>query len=50
MKLDWHDDNEAYLLFGRELNKIIAMLQHLSERNPSEEKLKYFIEQLIRCF
>mgnify|MGYP003120579911 FL=1 len=47
MKLDWHDDNEAYLLFGRELNKIIAMLQHLSERNPSEEKLKYFIEQLI---
>ena len=47
MKLDWHDDDGAYLLFGRELNKIIAMLQHLSERNPNEEKLKYFIEQLI---
>tara|TARA_R100000742_G_C4250068_1_gene68479 strand:+ start:637 stop:936 length:300 start_codon:yes stop_codon:yes gene_type:complete len=46
MKLNYHDDNECFLLFGKDLNKIIAMLQIFSDRNPSEEKLKKFIEQL----
>ncbi len=46
MKLNWHDDNECYLLFGKDLNKIIAMLQIFADRNPSEKKLEDFIEQL----
>ena len=46
MKLNYHDDNECYLLFGKELNKIIAMLQIFADRNPNEVKLQNFIEQL----
>ena len=46
MKMNWHEDNEAYLLFGKEINQIIAMLQILSDRNPGELKLEEFIEQL----
>ncbi len=46
MKMNWHEDNEAYLLFGKELNQIIAMLQHLANRNPNEVKLQKFIKQL----
>ena len=43
MKMEWHEDNEAYLLFGKEINQIIAMLQILSDRNPGELKLEKFI-------
>ena len=46
MKMEWHEDNEAYLLFGKELNQIIAMLKIISDRNPNEKKLNKFIEQL----
>jgi len=46
MKLNYHDDNECYLLFGKELNKIIAMLQIFADRNPNEVKLQKFIERL----
>ena len=46
MKLNYHDDNECYLLFGKELNKIIAMLQIFADRNPDEEKLQDFVEKL----
>ena len=46
MKMEWLEDNEAYLLFGKEINQIIAMLQILSDRNPGELKLEKFIEQL----
>ncbi len=28
MRMNFHNDDECYLLFGKELNKIIAMLQN----------------------
>ena len=46
MKMKWHDDSEAFLLFGAELNKIIAALQYLSKKNSTSSKVKKFIEQL----
>ena len=47
MKAQWHNDSEAYLLFGKELNKIIAALQYLSDRNPNTQSLNRFIDKLI---
>ena len=47
MKVQWHNDSEAYLLFGKELNKIIAALQYLSDRNPNTQSLNRFIDKLI---
>ena len=47
MKLNYHDDNECFLLFGKDLNKIIAMLQILKDSNPNVEQLPVFIDQLI---
>ena len=47
MKAQWHNDSEAYLLFGKELNKIIAALQYLSDRNPNTQSLNKFIDKLI---
>ena len=46
MKLNYHDDNECYLLFGKEINQIIAMLQMLSDRNPDVDELGDFVEKL----
>ncbi len=46
MELNWHNDKECYLLFGKEINQIIAMLQILSDRNPDVENLGEFIEKL----
>ena len=46
MKTKWHDDSEAYLLFGAELNKIIAALQYLSDKNPDVDGMNKFIERL----
>jgi len=46
MKMEWHDDNEAFLLFGAELNKIIAALQYLSDKNPDVEGMNKFIQKL----
>ena len=46
MKIQWHNDSEAYLLFGKELNKIIAALQYLSDRNPGVEGMNKFIQKL----
>ena len=46
MKIQWHDDSEAYLLFGKELNKIIAALQYLSDKNPNVEGMNKFIQKL----
>ena len=46
MKTKWHDDSEAFLLFGAELNKIIAALQYLSDKNPDVEGMNKFIERL----
>tara|TARA_B100001564_G_scaffold217658_1_gene183391 strand:- start:647 stop:946 length:300 start_codon:yes stop_codon:yes gene_type:complete len=46
MKMNFHNDDECYLLFGKEVNQIIAMLQILSDRNPDVENLGEFIEKL----
>ena len=45
--MNFHNDDECYLLFGKELNKIIAMLQILKDNNPNVEQLPAFIDQLI---
>ena len=42
----YHDDSECYILFGKEINQIIAMLGILSERNPDVENLSEFIDKL----
>ena len=47
MKIQWHNDSEAFMLFGKELNKIIAALQYLSDRNPDTQSLNKFIDRLI---
>ena len=43
---NFHDDSECYLLFGKEVNQIIAMLKILKDRNPHVEKLEDFIDKL----
>ena len=46
MRMNFHNDDECYLLFGKELNKIIALLQMLADRNPDVDRLGEFIENL----
>ena len=46
MEMNFHNDNECYLLFGKEINQIIAMLQMLADRNPDVEELGDYIEKL----
>tara|TARA_R100001126_G_C4855579_1_gene164468 strand:- start:623 stop:925 length:303 start_codon:yes stop_codon:yes gene_type:complete len=46
MEMNFHNDNECYLLFGKEINQIIAMLQMLADRNPSVDELGDFIDKL----
>ena len=46
MKMKWHEDNEAFLLFGAELNKVIAALQYLSDKNPDVDGINKFIQRL----
>ena len=46
MKMKWHDDSEAFLLFGAELNKVIAALQYLSDKNPDVGGMNKFIQRL----
>ena len=43
---NFHDDSECYLLFGKEVNQIIAMLEILKDRNPHVEKLEDFVDKL----
>ncbi len=43
---NFHDDSECYLLFGKEINQIIAMLEILEKRNPDVDKLADFISNL----
>ena len=47
MRMNFHNDDECYLLFGKELNQIIAMLQILKDNNPNVEQLPTFIDKLI---
>ena len=44
--MKWHDDSEAFLLFGAELNKVIAALQYLSDKNPDVGGMNKFIQKL----
>jgi hypothetical protein len=46
MKIQWHNDSEAFMLFGKEVNKIIAALQYLSDKNPDVEGMNKFIQRL----
>jgi len=46
MRMNFHNDDECYLLFGKELNKIIAMLQMLADRNPNVDELGDFINKM----
>ena len=43
---NFHEDGECYLLFGKEINQIIAMLEILEKRNPDVDKLATFISNL----
>ena len=43
---NFHEDSECYLLFGKEVNQIIAMLEILKDRNPHVEKLEDFVDKL----
>jgi hypothetical protein len=40
------DDNKSFLLFGKDLNQIIMVLQSVSDRNPDVLKLNDFIQKL----
>ena len=42
----YHKDHKSFLLFGKQLNQIIAMLQMISDRNPDIQKLNEFIQYL----
>ena len=46
MRMNFHNDDECFLLFGKELNKIIAMLQMLADRNPNVDELGDFIDKM----
>ena len=46
MRMNFHNDDECYLLFGKDLNKIIAMLQMLADRNPNVDELGDFIDKM----
>ena len=42
----YHEDSKSFLLFGKQLNQIIAMLQMISDRNHDIQKLNDFIQYL----
>ena len=42
----YHEDSKSFLVFGKQLNQIIAMLQMISDRNPNIQPLNDFIQYL----
>ena len=44
----YHKDSKSFLLFGKQLNQIIAILQMVSDKNPDIQKLNDFIQYLSR--
>ena len=42
----YHEDDKSFLVFGRQLNQIIAILQMVSDKNPEIQKLNEFIQYL----
>ena len=42
----YHEDSKSFLVFGKQMNQIIAILQMVSDRNPDIQKLNEFIQYL----
>ena len=42
----YHEDSKSFLLFGKQLNQIIAILQMMSDKNPNIQPLNEFIQYL----
>ena len=42
----YHEDSKSFLLFGKQLNQIIAILQMMSDKNPNIQALNEFIQSL----
>ena len=42
----YHEDSKSFLIFGQQLNQIIAILQMVSDKNPDIQKLNDFIQYL----
>ena len=42
----YHKDHKSFLLFGKQLNQIIAILQMMSDKNPNIQPLNDFIQYL----
>ena len=42
----YHNDSKSFLLFGKQMNQIIAILQMVSDKNPDIQKLNDFIQYL----
>ncbi len=42
----YHKDSKSFLLFSKQLNQIIAILQMVSDKNPDIQKLNDFIQYL----
>ena len=40
------DDNKSYLIFGKQLNQIIMVLQIMSDKFPDVQKMNRFIQSL----
>ena len=40
------DDNKSYLIFGKQLNQIIMVLQIMSDKFPDVQKMNSFIQSL----
>ena len=41
-----HNYSKSFLLFGKQMNQIIAILQMVSDKNPDIQKLNEFIQYL----
>ena len=42
----YHEDSKSFLVFGKQLNQIIAILQMMSDKNPNIQALNEFIQYL----
>ena len=43
----WKEDSKSFLVFGHQLNQIIAVMQMVSDNYPDLKKLNRLIRQLI---
>ena len=42
----YHNDSKSFLVFGKQMNQIIAILQMVSDKNTDIQKLNEFIQYL----